>query len=133
MKIILGVIHAFLYTCTLALSANYFGHLNYQVPDVVYYGVVVAVFGVSLLIALGNMIGGGLMGLTAGGVWDGMRLGLILGIGTAIGRLWPYMLIIAAVAFIYKVAAWVWILSLLGGAICYGVHYLMRMIWSHVT
>ena len=133
MKLILASVHAFLYMATLALSYSYYVNVGVEAPEWLYYLVFFAVIGVSVLIALGHIVGGGLMGLTGGGVWDGMRLGLTLGLGTALGRLWPYLAIITFVAFLAKGPTWHWVLAGIGAVLCLGVHYLMSFIWAKVA
>ena len=133
MKTVLNFVHVILYLCTLALSYNYYSGMQHQVPELMYYVVMVSVIGVSMMIALGHMVGGGLMGLTSGGIWDGMKLGIMLGLGGAVGRLWPYLFIIAGVAFICKGPLWHWLGALVAGGICFAVHYIMSFIWKKVA
>ena len=133
MKVVLGFVHAFLYMLTLALAYAHYAEVNVVVPEWAYYFLGMAVAGVSLLIAIGHVIGGGLMGMTAGGVWDGMRLGITLGLGVALARLWPYCIIVAGVAFITQAPVWHWLLAGFLGMIFFGINFVMKFIWTKVS
>lgn len=133
MNVLLGFVHAFLYMLTLALTYAHYAEVNVVVPEWAYYFLAIAVAGVSLLIAIGHVIGGGLMGMTAGGVWDGMRLGITLGLGVALGRLWPYAIIVAVVGFITQAPVWHWLLAGFLGLIFFGIHFIMKFIWTKVS
>lgn len=54
--------------------------------------VIVAVLAEPAFWAVTHLFGGLLMGMAAGGVWDGLKLSFILGTGFAVARLWPYVL-----------------------------------------
>jgi len=133
MNILLGVVHAFLYMLTLALTYAYYAEVNVTVPEWAYYFLGIAVAGVSLLIAIGHVIGGGLMGMTAGGVLDGMRLGITLGLGVAFGRLWPYAAIVAVVGFITQAPVWHWLIAGFLAFLFFGINFIMRFIWQKVS
>lgn len=49
--------------------------------------------------ALTHLFGGVLMGCAAGGIWDGLKLSMILGLGLGVSRSWPY--VAAATAGVY--------------------------------
>lgn len=42
--------------------------------------------------AVTHLCGGLLMGVAAGGIWDGLKMSFILGVGFAVARMWPYLL-----------------------------------------
>ena len=83
-----------------------------------------------MLLAVGHIIGGGIMGMTAGGVLSGMRLGLTLGLGVALARLWPYAAIVAIVGFLTQAPAWHWVVSLICAIIFYAIKVFVDYIWS---
>lgn len=58
----------------------------------IYTVLVIAVFAEPVFWAVTHLCGGLLMGVAAGGVWDGLKLSFILGIGFAVARMWPYVL-----------------------------------------
>ncbi len=133
MGVLLGVVHAFLYMLTLALTYAYYVEVNVDIPDWAYLFLGIAVIGVSLVIAIGHVIGGGLMGMTAGGILNGMRLGIMLGLSVSLGRLWPYMLIISVVAFIAHAPTWHWVTSMLLGLLFLGINLVTKFLWHRVT
>lgn len=54
--------------------------------------VILAVLAEPVFWAFTHLCGGLLMGMAAGGVWDGLKLSFILGVGFAVARMWPYVL-----------------------------------------
>lgn len=130
MKAIIGVIQAFLYMLTLALTYAYYAEVKVEVPDMWYTFLGIAIVGVSVLIAIGHVIGGGIMGMTAGGVWDGMRLGLTVGLGVALARLWPFAAIVAVVGFLTQAPLWHWALALFCAILFYAIKVFVDYIWA---
>jgi hypothetical protein len=65
------------------------------VPEYVYWGVLAAALATPAFWALTHLCGGVLFGLAAGGLLDGLKLGLILGLGMALSKCWPYALGVA--------------------------------------
>lgn len=130
MRAVLGIVHAFLYMMTVALTYAYYAHVRVEIPEWAYGILGLAVIGVSVVIAVGHIVGGGIMGMTAGGIWDGMRLGLTLGLGVALGRLWPYAGIVAAVAFITKAPTWHWATALGAAVLFFGIQRFVGYVWT---
>lgn len=133
MKSLLGIVQGFLYLCTLAVAYEYYGELNMDVPKSIHHLLLIAILGVSAIIAVGHVIGGGLMGLTSGGVLSGMRLGLILGLGVGLSRLWPYCAIIGAVALLNQAPAWHWLVAFALAAIFGILHFMMGHVWKSIA
>lgn len=133
MRAFIGVVHAFLYTMTLAMTYAYYANVKAEVPEWAYVFLGIAVVGVSVVIAIGHVVGGGIMGMTAGGIWDGMRLGLTVGLGVALGRLWPYAAIIAVVGFLTQAPVWHWSVALVSGIVCYGIQFFVNYVWSSLS
>lgn len=131
MKQVLSVVQGFLYLCTLVVAYEYYGDLGgVEVPKSIYHLLLIAILGVSVVIAIGHVIGGGLMGLTSGGVLGGMRMGFILGAGVGLSRLWPYCIIVGAVALLNQASAWHWIISFLLAVIFFALHLMVRHLWK---
>ena len=130
MKAIISVIQAFLYMMTLALAYAYYAEVKFDVPDWWYTLLMFAIVGVSGLIAIGHVIGGGIMGLTAGGIWSGMRLGFTIGLGVALARLWPFCGIVAVVGFITQAPVWHWASALFCAIFFFVIRMFVNYIWS---
>lgn len=81
--------------CVGALAANlFFNHgagFGYAIHPYVYYAVAAAALASSVFWALTHMVAGCFFGIAAGGLLDGLKLGLILGLGMAAAKLWPYV------------------------------------------
>ncbi|PZP39106.1 MAG: hypothetical protein DI585_05150, partial [Pseudomonas fluorescens] len=86
-----------------ALATDYFYDggkgFGFNLPNSVYYiaGAVVAFLPVFWAIA--HVCGGLLLGIASGGVLDGLRLGILLGLGMALSKLWPASFGLAAGAY----------------------------------
>ncbi|NBX85646.1 MAG: hypothetical protein EBQ80_00135 [Proteobacteria bacterium] len=80
----------------MALVGNFYADgawfLGYVVPLEVYYAVVAVTLFVPMFWAVTHLCGGVLFGVAAGGLLDGIKLGLILGLGMAVSKLWPAVL-----------------------------------------
>ncbi|MCP5405501.1 MAG: hypothetical protein H6922_04695 [Pseudomonadaceae bacterium] len=61
--------------------------------------VILAVLAEPAFWAVTHLFGGVLMGVAAGGLLDGMKLSLILGLGLGVARTWPYVAAAAAGAY----------------------------------
>lgn len=131
MALILAAIHGILMVGVMALTYEYFDNLpeGYEtsveaIKIPVYFGVL----GISVLWAAGHAVFGGIMGMAAGSVWDGIKLALILGTANSVGRLWPYVLTFAIGAFLNHAENWVVIISFLGSLACFGVYMFINFI-----
>jgi hypothetical protein len=76
-----------------SMALPFWGAVN--VPAYVYWGVAAAALIMPAFWALTHLCGGVLFGLAAGGLLDGLKLGLILGLGMALSKCWPYALGVA--------------------------------------
>jgi hypothetical protein len=133
MTMILHIVHGLLMFATFAAAADFYHDFGVSLPPEVNYILFAAIVGVSLVLALGHVVGGGLMGFTAGGVLSGMKLGLLLGSGMAVGRLWPYLGLIAAAAFVFDGPLSHVISFGVACVVCLGVNMVLKYIWSHVS
>ncbi|MBI1309086.1 MAG: hypothetical protein GC129_04435 [Proteobacteria bacterium] len=78
----------------MAVTANFYargGQQWHAVGEGVYYAVLIAVLIVPAFWAVMHLCGGMLFGVAAGGFLDGCRLGITLGLGMALGKMWPYV------------------------------------------
>lgn len=131
-------LHSVLMMLTFAVVFEYFSvesgrELSFDIPNIIYPIVGVGVIGISVVTALFHIVGGGIMGATAGGVLMGMKMGLFLGLAYAIGRLWLYV----AAAFGASLLFWPdfkWsIICLgLGSVICLVIQKVTLFIWGKV-
>jgi hypothetical protein len=94
------VLHLIVMALVAAITANYYhaggAGYGYAVHPYIYYGVGAVVAFLPVFWAITHVCGGLLLGLASGGVMDGLRLGLMLGTGMALSKLWPASLGAAA-------------------------------------
>lgn len=138
----ISILNGLLYTAAFAVACEFYDK-NYArvaslpefaIPEEVYWVLLVAVVGVSFVIALVHVVGGGLFGATSGGVLTGMKHGLILGVVNAFGRLWPYAFGIALASFFFNATAkWHTIAFGVLAAGMFAVKYLADLVWDKVN
>lgn len=87
------VLHGVVMVLVAGIVANYYhaGGQGYGIPvhPYVYYGVGALVAAVPVFWAVTHVCGGLLLGIASGGVLDGLKLGVMLGLGMAVSKLWP--------------------------------------------
>lgn len=88
-------VHGVLMMATFAVSFAFFKNLigeelSFAMPEFMNMLVGVGVIGISIASALFHVVGGGVLGATAGDFLYGMRIGLMLGLAYALGRVWIY-------------------------------------------
>ncbi len=96
----------------MALTANYlapagawYGH---PIHPYITYGVMGAALFIPAFWALSHVMLGVVMGISGGGLFEGIKLGLILGLGMALGRSWLNVAAMGAGMFIaQKPLLWV--------------------------
>ncbi len=119
-----------------ALVYNYYAALMgnwqpYTFEPIVYYIVAAIALAEPLFWAVTHLCGGILMGIAAGGIWDGIKLAVILGVGLGFSRLWPSVLACAAAIYaadgplVYSIGG-----ALLAGGL-YGLDKAMSWMWHH--
>lgn len=95
LKPLIFIINTILISSVCALGAEQYVNngagFGYVLPDYFYTFVFIGVLGVSLVWALLHILGGCLFGMAAGGFWDGVKLGVFLGVALGLSRLWPYV------------------------------------------
>lgn len=135
------ILNGLLYTAAFAVSCDFYDkHYasvaslpQFSFPGWLYWALLIAVAGVSLVVALFHVVGGGLFGATAGGVLTGMKHGLILGGVEAFGRLWPYAVALALSSFFFNATAkWHTVIFILLAMAMFAVKYLADMVWKQV-
>ncbi|MCP4355840.1 MAG: hypothetical protein GY793_09475 [Proteobacteria bacterium] len=95
LKVIVMFFNTILMMATFAVCYTYFqtrlgNPVKVDIPQICYTLVGLGVIGISVASALFHIIGGGIMGMTAGGVLGGMKIGMFLGLASAVGRLWLF-------------------------------------------
>jgi len=138
LKGVMIALHSVLMMLTFAVVYAYFAKesgmtLKFEIPELFYPIVGVGVIGISIVTALFHVVGGGIMGATAGGVLMGMKMGLFLGLAYALGRLWLY----AGASFAASVLFWPdfkWSIIGLGMStvICLVIQKVTLFIWGRV-
>lgn len=136
LKPILFIINALLISSVFALGVN--EHINsgegfgYILPEYFYIAVAVGVLGVSVVWTFLHVLGGCLFGIAAGGLWDGIKLGLLLGLGLGLSRLWPYVMawtagIFAGNAPLLPILGWGFLAIIL-----FGLNRMVMYFWNNI-
>lgn len=123
-------LHGILMLGTLALTYDFYGQLDAPLPEVITWVVYLGVFGISVGWALVHALLGCLMGMAAGGIWDGLKLGVILGGLLSIGRLWPYLITFSIGSFLCQSPLWLIIVPFLLGLACLGIYTFTKFMWG---
>lgn len=126
----MAAVHSILAMGVMALTFDYYGSLDFELPQAIHLIVYVGVLGVSVVWALVHALGGAIMGATAGGILDGVRLGLSLGVMMSVGRLWPYVFTFSVGAYLCHAPVWQIVGTLLLGIICFGIDMATKFIWN---
>ncbi len=128
MKALWHIFEAFLLAATFAASYNFYDP-QVEPPLWFLYTLWFGIAGISIVWAMIHIVGGGIFGAAAGGIWDGIRMGAILGIGFAIGRLWSYVLAWAAGAFFVGPPLH-FVFGVVIGVICLVIYTIIRYVWQ---
>lgn len=118
---------------TLALSYKYYTNALDDIPDYFNWVMAIGIVGISLAQTFFFIIGGSILGAVQGGMFESMRLGLMVGGMLAIGRLWPFALAWTAGAFLFSTST---ILHTAGAAIitliCFMMNRAVKYLWSEL-
>jgi hypothetical protein len=130
------LLHIIVILLVAAISANYV-HANgegygFPVHPYVYYATGAIVAFIPVFWAVAHLCGGLLLGIASGGVMDGLRLGLLLGFGMAISKLWPTAFGIALGIYIGQGLSWYVYLALAAGFLLFALDKILQYFW-HVT
>jgi len=120
----------------MAVVANYYakgGEHWYPVGEPVYYGVLIAALIVPVFWAVMHLCGGVLFGIAAGGFLDGCRLGLTLGLGMALGKMWPYMLAFGLGVYLGDGPLLYAIIGGVLGVLLFGLDRVMNYFWNSMS
>lgn len=117
-----------------ALAANYF-HDNgngygFAVHAYVYYGVGALVAFMPVFWAVTHVCGGILLGIASGGVLDGLRLGVLLGLGMALSKLWPAAFGVAIGAYIGDGLNSYVYLAAVAGVLLFALDKILQYFWQ---
>jgi len=118
-----------------ALTANYVHNggqgYGFAIHDYVYYAVFAVIAFMPAFWAAAHLCGGLLLGIASGGVLDGLRLGLLLGMGMAISKLWPSAFGIALGLYLGDglTPSWYMYLALLAGFLLFALDKILQYFW----
>jgi hypothetical protein len=134
MRGILSLVHLLLIAGTFAISCDYYGGFNIDIPEWFRYFVGFGVIGISILWTIVHIVGGSLMGMAGGTALDGLKMGLFIGGAASIGRLWPYAFAWAGGAFIYAPGSDILhtIIPIVAGFVFLIVNFVVKYLWSQV-
>ncbi|MEC9291760.1 MAG: hypothetical protein VX730_05095 [Pseudomonadota bacterium] len=129
---IMAILHTVLLLCSAWISLDYFAPEMEvpEVPETLQYLTYVGVVGISVVWALVNVIGGGLLGVTGGSIGEGLKMGLILGMAISLGRMWPYAMTVGLVALFFAQGLLPGITILIFAAVCLALQIITGYIWS---
>jgi hypothetical protein len=117
-----------------ALVANFYANngagYGYDIHPYIYYAVAVAVLLAPAFWASMHLCGGLLIGIAAGGFIDGLKLGLMLGLGMAFAKMWPYALAAAVGCYVGHGPLIYTIGGVLIGALLFGLDWALGYFWS---
>lgn len=120
----------------MGLSANYVanGGRGYGVGihAYVYYGALAASLAIPLFWAVMHMCGGILFGLAGKGLLDGMRMGFLLGMGMALGKLWLTSVAIGAGIFVGRGQQVYAIMFMAAGVVLFALDKTLQYFWKSI-
>lgn len=127
-------LHSVVVVAVAALTANYY-HAQGQgygmpIHPYVYYVVGGAVAILPVFWAVTHVCGGLLLGIASGGVMDGLRLGVLLGLGMALSKLWPAALGVAIGVWMGDGPLAYTILAAIAGALLFGLSRALHFFWK---
>lgn len=130
------LMHGVVIVLVAALAANYFhdggNGYGFEIHPYVYYGVGAIVAFMPVFWAVTHLCGGLLLGIASGGVLDGLRLGLLLGMGMALSKLWPAAFGVAIGAYIGNGLSSYVYLGAVVGVLLFALDRILHYFW-HAT
>ncbi len=131
------ILHILVIVLVAAVAADYFhdggNGFGFDVPAYVYYGIAGVVAFLPVFWAVAHVCGGVLLGLASGGVLEGLRLGILLGMGMAISKLWPAAFGVAAGAYLGGGGTLYVVLGLLCGFLLFALDWILGYFWKATT
>ena len=137
MKLILRLIHGFLMISTIVVSMDFYNpdYLGIPIPPILHSVVLIGVPGISAIWAIGHiLVAGGLFAISSGGssLWEGLMSGGIIGMGMAVGRLWPFVMCWSLGAFFAAQNMWHAPVAFVVGLLFLGIERIVKYIWNRV-
>ncbi len=131
----MAILHTVLLICSAWIAFDYFAFDIdvWPVPETLQYLTYVGVVGISVVWALVNVIGGGILGMTGGSILEGLKMGLILGCAISLGRIWPYAMTVGLVALFFAQGILPGVIILIFGAVCLALQIITGHVWSKVN
>jgi hypothetical protein len=134
LNFVFGVYQLLVGLVVLGLTANYYydggAGFGYPIDLPVYYGVAIAVLLAPAFWAITHLCGGILMGFASGGFLDGVKLGLILGMGMALSKMWPYVLAAGAGVYLGGGPLLYTVCGAVGAVVLYALDWSLRYFWK---
>lgn len=116
------------------LAANYFhdggNGYGFDIHPYVYYGALAIAAFLPVFWAVAHLCGGLLLGIASGGVLEGLRLGLLLGGGMALSKLWPSAFGIALGAYIANGLSSYVYLGVIAGFLLFALDRILHYFWT---
>jgi hypothetical protein len=117
-----------------ALVANLYANngtgYGYDIHPYIYYAVAAAVLVVPAFWCSMHLCGGILIGIAAGGLVDGLKLGLLLGLGMAVSKLWPYFFAAATGCYVGQGPLVYTIGGIIVGLLLFGIDRALMYFWK---
>ena len=134
LKLFWNLFQSIIWMGVVVLAIDYYDVtlIPYEIPALIEHMVIIGVLGVSLFWAILHVVGGGLFGLAASGVVDGLKMGLLLGMGLGISRLWSHCLAWAIGCFAADGPLWHMISLGFVALILLGLNSSMRYFWGSI-
>ena len=131
-----ALMHIVVMVLVAALAANYFHEggngYGFEIHPYIYYGVGALVAFMPVFWAIVHVCGGLMLGIASGGILDGLRLGVLLGLGMALSKLWPAAFGVAIGAYVGDgVSSYVY-LSAVAGVLLFALDRVLQYFW-HAT
>ncbi len=131
-----GIVQLILMFSVAAISVEYYDPtlLPMPVPDIVWQIVLYGVVGTAVLWCVLMTLGGSLFGLAVGGHGtQDLQMGLLLGIGAGLARLWPHTLAWGAGCFTAAGPLTHVVLAGIATLVFLALHVVMKFFWGSIA
>lgn len=120
-----------------ALAANYFhdggNGYGFEIHPYIYYGIGVLVAFMPVFWAIVHVCGGLMLGIASGGILDGLRLGVLLGLGMALSKLWPAAFGVAIGAYLGAGLSSYVYLAVVAGVLLFALDRALQYVWGTIA